>query len=118
RPRAPLGPDQKRERKESREDKQRRIDAAVSTWFSDTMALAEKLAEEFDMKPKYFHDLFFQGGARMVIHQATVNPYNAFKSEKAAECRERGEAKDATQLHEDYFDEYRNLTDKEKDALV
>ncbi|KAJ7726207.1 hypothetical protein B0H16DRAFT_1735740 [Mycena metata] len=124
--RAPLGPEQKKERKEAREDKQQRIDAAasvltsqqVSKWFSDTMALAEKLAEEFDMKPKYFHELFFQGGARMVIHQATVNPYNAFKSEKAAECWERGETKDAPQLHADHFDEYKHLTDAEKDELV
>ncbi|KAJ7069006.1 hypothetical protein B0H15DRAFT_755894, partial [Mycena belliarum] len=116
--RAPLGPEQRKVRKEARQDKQERIDAAVNKWFSDTMALAQKLAEEFDMKPKYFHDLFFQGGARMVIHQSTVNPYNAFKSEKAAECRENGEAKDAPQLHIDYHEEYAHMTDEEKDELV
>ncbi|KAJ7033890.1 hypothetical protein C8F04DRAFT_957094 [Mycena alexandri] len=117
-PRAPLGPEQKRERREARESKQERIDAAVSAWFSDTMALADKLAVEFDMQPKYFHELFFQGGARMVTHQEHVNPYNAFKSEKAAECRDRGEAKNAPQLHADYHEEYRSLTMEEKDALV
>ncbi|KAJ7735458.1 hypothetical protein B0H16DRAFT_1327088 [Mycena metata] len=116
--RAPLGPEQRRERQEARETKQQRIDAAVSKWFAETMALADKLALEFDLKPKYFHELFFQGGARMVIHQEKINPYNAFKSEKAAECRERGEYKDATQLHQDYFEEYRDMTDEDKDAMV
>ncbi|KAJ7016731.1 hypothetical protein C8F04DRAFT_980722 [Mycena alexandri] len=116
--RAPLGPEQKRERKEARETKQERIDAEVSKWFASTMALAEKLALDFDLKPKYFHDIFFQGGARMVMHQQKLNPYNAFKSEKAAECRERGEYKDAAQLHIDYFEEYQGMTDEEKDELV
>jgi hypothetical protein len=87
--RAPLGPEQKQERKAAREDKQARIDAYVSKWFADTMALADDMAAEFNMKPKYFHELFFQGGAHMVKHQEAPNAYNAFKSEKAAECRER-----------------------------
>lgn len=88
-PRAPLGAEQKRQRQVERNDKQARIDEAVSAWFSDTMACTDKLAAEFKLKPKYFHDLFFQGGARMVKHQENINPYNAFKSEKAVECRER-----------------------------
>jgi hypothetical protein len=29
-----------------------------------------------------------------------------------------GEAKDATELHEEYIDEYRNLTNEEKDEYV
>ncbi|KAJ7635959.1 hypothetical protein DFH06DRAFT_1002820 [Mycena polygramma] len=116
--RAPLGPEQKQERKEARQDKQQRIDAYVNKWFADTMILAEKMAKEFDMKPKYFHELFFQGGARMVNHQKTTNPYNAFKSEKAAECRERGESLDAADLHREYHDEYSQLTDAEKDTIV
>ncbi|KAJ7803496.1 hypothetical protein B0H13DRAFT_1671678 [Mycena leptocephala] len=116
--RAPLGPEQKQERKDAREKKQARIDAHVNKWFSDTMALAEEMAEEFNMKAKYFHELFFQGGTHMVKHQEVVNPYNAFKSEKAAECRERGETRDATELHEEYIDEYRALTDAERTEYV
>jgi hypothetical protein len=87
--RAPLGAEQKKALKEKHDDKQERMDARVNKWFTDTMALAEELAIEFKVKPKYFHDVFFQGGARMVHHQQNINPYNAFKSEKAAECRER-----------------------------
>ncbi|KAJ7734415.1 hypothetical protein B0H16DRAFT_1327586 [Mycena metata] len=115
--RAPLGPEQKQERKEAHKSKQDKIDAAVTQWFADTMALADKLAVEFDIKPKYFHEIFFQGGTRMVMHQEKINPYNAFKSEKAAECRERTSINTA-QLHVDYIDEYCEMTDKEKDEMV
>ncbi|KAJ6563495.1 hypothetical protein B0H10DRAFT_1108031 [Mycena sp. CBHHK59/15] len=116
--RAPMGADQKKERKAARDEKQDRIDAIDTKWFADTMALCEKSAEELDLKPKFFHELFFQGGAKMVIHQETVNPYNVFKSEKAAECRENGESKNARQLHADYHDEYLGKTDEEKDEMV
>jgi hypothetical protein len=46
------------------------------------------MAVEFDMKERYFEDLFFQGGVRMVHQQQNLNPYNAFKNAKAEENRE------------------------------
>jgi hypothetical protein len=48
---------------------------------------ANKLAEKYDKKSRYFLDCIFQGGSHMVNHQHEVNTYNAFKSEKAAELR-------------------------------
>ncbi|KAJ7223777.1 hypothetical protein C8J57DRAFT_1094166, partial [Mycena rebaudengoi] len=117
--RAPLGAEQKKALKEKHDDKQERMDARVNKWFTDTMALAEELAIEFKVKPKYFHDVFFQGGARMVHHQQNINPYNAFKSEKVAECQEHILVpKRAPELHCDYFEEYNQLMDAEKYEYV
>jgi hypothetical protein len=55
----------------------------------DTLAKAEALATKFEKKTRYFLDAFFQSGAHMVNRQEVVNPYNAFKAQKAAEHRER-----------------------------
>ncbi|KAJ6612064.1 hypothetical protein B0H10DRAFT_1918368 [Mycena sp. CBHHK59/15] len=70
----------------------------------------------------------------MVHHQEKINPYNAFKSEKAAENREResihicnralansaaeGIAKRVPELHADHYEEYKSLTTEEKEAVV
>ncbi|KAJ7797420.1 hypothetical protein B0H14DRAFT_2911503, partial [Mycena olivaceomarginata] len=108
--RAQLSPEDRKDRQEARADKQALIDSAVTEWFNNTMALAEELGTRHKLKPQYFLDLFFQGGARM-IHQQK-------KAEKAAECRERGESKKVPELHEEYFDEYKNLTDEEKQDIV
>jgi hypothetical protein len=88
-PRAPLTSEEKKEKQVARSLKQAQIDEAVGEWFAYTNAKATELAERFDRTQRYFLDIFFQGGARMVHHQENINPYNAFKSEKAAECRER-----------------------------
>ncbi|KAJ7482798.1 hypothetical protein B0H11DRAFT_2193174 [Mycena galericulata] len=116
--RAPLTAEQRRENQDKRQTKQAAIDAAIANWWDSTIALADDLASRYKQKRKYFLELMFQGGARMVNHQEKINPYNAFKAEKAAECRDRGESKDGPELHDEYFDEYKNLTTTEKDALV
>ncbi|KAJ6511742.1 hypothetical protein DFH09DRAFT_1333628 [Mycena vulgaris] len=77
------------------------------------------LAEKFDKKPRYFLDIFFQGGACMVNHQDKGNPYNMFKAEKAVQHREEGETgKTAPELHDEYYKEYSALMKDEKDALL
>ncbi|KAJ6540246.1 hypothetical protein B0H10DRAFT_1756905, partial [Mycena sp. CBHHK59/15] len=115
---APLTSTQLKEKREKRETRQAEIDAAVDDWRMYTNEKASELAERFDLKPRYFLDVFFQGGAKMVNHQEKVNPYNTFKSEKAAENREQGISKRVPELHADHIDEYNSLTDVEKDALV
>ncbi|KAJ7175578.1 hypothetical protein C8R46DRAFT_891064 [Mycena filopes] len=110
---APLTADQQKEKRDARNEKQARIDTQVQKWMEDTNDLAIKMGEEFDMKPRYFLDIFFQGGAHMINHQEVVNPYNAFKHFKAAEAREHG----AT-LHDDHYEEYQLLDDDEKKKLV
>ncbi|KAJ7362723.1 hypothetical protein DFH08DRAFT_1025106, partial [Mycena albidolilacea] len=93
-----------------------------------------ELPKRFDKKERYFLDIFFQGRARMVNHHKEVSPYNAFKSEKAAELREGmwynskalngthdstvGKGVNAPELHREYYDEYANLNDTENAALV
>ncbi|KAJ6607595.1 hypothetical protein B0H10DRAFT_1817748 [Mycena sp. CBHHK59/15] len=115
---APLPASQLKEKREKRETRQAEIDAAMDEWRALTNEKASELAERFDLKPRYFLDLFFQGGAKMVHHQEKINPYNAFKSEKAAEMREQGITKCVPELHTDHFEEYQSLTIAEKDVLV
>ncbi|KAJ6602308.1 hypothetical protein B0H10DRAFT_1823204 [Mycena sp. CBHHK59/15] len=131
---APLTATQVKEKREERETRQAEIDAAVEEWRALTNDKANELAERFDMKPRYFLDIFFQGGAKMVHHQEKINAYNTFKSEKAAENRERksiqlatctvancaaeGITKRVPELHADHYEEYKSLTIEEKEAVV
>jgi hypothetical protein len=131
---APLTSTQVKEKRDQRETRQVEIDAVVDEWHMLTNDKAYELAERFDMKPRYFLDIFFQGGAKMVHHQEKFNPYNAFKSEKAAENRESeciqlpnhglanpaadGIAKRVPELHADHYEEYKSLTTKEMEAVV
>lgn len=85
---APLTSKQKKEKKIQREENQEAIDAAVDEWFTLTMTKANELAAQFNKKPRYFLDIFFHGGARMVHHHEKVNPHNAFISLKSQELRD------------------------------
>lgn len=133
---APLTQEQLSEQKIKREEKQAIIDAAVSKWHEDTNELAQKLATQFDMQPRYFLDLFFQGGAHLVNKQAVVNPYNAFKSLKASELRDgmctlvlklyqyspvslsEGIAMNAPDIHRNFWAEYAAKSEQEKSDIV
>ncbi|KAJ7785380.1 hypothetical protein B0H14DRAFT_2630594 [Mycena olivaceomarginata] len=115
---APLTAEQQKEKRDERQLKQARIDAYVEKWREDTNNLANTMAAEFDLKPRYFLDIFFQGGAHMITHQNALNPYNAFKNLKAAEAHKVGDSKSVTQLHTDHFEEYEALTPEEKTELV
>ncbi|KAJ7244252.1 hypothetical protein C8J57DRAFT_1083146 [Mycena rebaudengoi] len=117
-PRAPLTSVEKKEKQVERELKQEKIDDAVQEWFTYTYAKATELGEQFGRTQRHFLDIFFQGGARMVHHQENVNPYNAFKSEKAAEAREQGLSKRVGQLHDDHYEEYAAFTDEQKQDCV
>jgi hypothetical protein len=84
----PLTSTQKKEKAAQREENQTAIDAAVDEWFSFTTAKANELATRFNKKPRFFLDIFFHGGARMIHHHEKVNPHNAFVSLKAQELRD------------------------------
>ncbi|KAJ7267849.1 hypothetical protein C8J57DRAFT_1613969 [Mycena rebaudengoi] len=107
----------KLERK-AREEKQRKIDAHCAEWRDFTRAKIQQMAVEFDMKERYFEDLFFQGGVRMVHQQQNLNPYNAFKNAKAEENREAGISEDAREIHRNHIEEYEALSQEEKNDLV
>jgi hypothetical protein len=79
---------QRKEKLAARQENQRLIDEAVSEWYSYTLAKADDLGKQFNKKPRYFLDIFFQGGAKMVTHHQKTNAYNAFKSLKAAGLNE------------------------------
>ncbi|KAJ7778072.1 hypothetical protein B0H14DRAFT_2401345 [Mycena olivaceomarginata] len=118
-PCAPLTAEQKKEKHDERAELQHRIDTDVAKWFSYTNAKAAELGTKYDKKPRYFLDIFFQGGARMVNHQDKTNPWNAFTAEKAAQRREEGQTGLKAQgLQDEYKEEYEALTAEEKADLV
>jgi hypothetical protein len=81
----PIPNHQRKEKLAARQEKQEQIDKAVSEWYTYMLAKADELGKRFDKKPRYFLDIFFQGGAKMVTHHHNTNPCNAFKSLKAME---------------------------------
>ncbi|KAJ7676135.1 hypothetical protein B0H17DRAFT_1207524 [Mycena rosella] len=103
RPKAKLTPEEIQLNAEAKEKREADIDNALSIWYTDAMALTDHLAAKWKMKPKYFHELMFQGGTRMVNHQNKLNAYNMFKSVKAAECR--GDPKNVAEIHAEYWDD-------------
>ncbi|KAJ7170391.1 hypothetical protein C8R43DRAFT_875920 [Mycena crocata] len=115
---APLGPEERKVKNETRQTNQAAVDAAISKWFTETVALAEELSLKHKHKAKYYLEMMFQGGAHMINQQGKPNAYNAFKAVKAAECRERGESKKAPQLHRDYHEEYEALDDEGKQGYI
>ncbi|KAJ7692023.1 hypothetical protein B0H14DRAFT_2419927 [Mycena olivaceomarginata] len=114
---APRTAEQLKEKRDARAEKQSRIDARVQKWMEDTNQLARSMATEFDMEPRYFLDIFFQGGAHMINHQDAINPYNAFRGLKSMELREQGIVMSAPDIHINFFDEYEKLTSEEKKDL-
>ncbi|KAJ7301257.1 hypothetical protein DFH08DRAFT_724488 [Mycena albidolilacea] len=114
---APRTAEQLKEKRDARAEKQSRIEAYVQKWMEDTNQLAQTMATEFDMEPRYFLDIFFQGGAHMVNHQDVINPYNAFRGLKSIELREQGIVMSAPDIHTNFFDEYEKLTKDEKNDL-
>ncbi|KAF9486114.1 hypothetical protein BDN70DRAFT_794340 [Pholiota conissans] len=118
----PLTNEQRREKVAQREKTQAEIDVAVQAWFDSTIAKANELAEHFNKKPRYFLDIFFHGGARMVMHHEKVNPHNAFVSLKAQELREAGNDDgnklSLLEIQHAFKDEYSNLGEEERLRLV
>ncbi|KAJ7792182.1 hypothetical protein B0H14DRAFT_2244329, partial [Mycena olivaceomarginata] len=116
-PRVPLSTEERTRKREEREERRDQQDQAVLEWVSETFAKADELATRFKRTQRYFLDVLFQGGVHMINHQDEVNPYNAWKTVKAAESREAGEELTPEQFHERYIDEYRSLTEEEKKVL-
>ena len=60
------------------------IEDAVREWKAYTLTLATELGRCFNKKPRYFLDLFFQGGVHLVTKQGKVNAHNAFFGDEGA----------------------------------
>jgi len=136
--RAPLTDAQRKERSAASQKRQDEIDEAVRDWKATTLTLATDLGRRFNKKPRYFLDLFFQGGVRLVHKQTKVNPRNAFLSMKAQELRDStlfpsrhclfvndyqlildGETPTLAVLHsEEFKEEYEKLDEAERDEIV
>ncbi|KAF8873100.1 hypothetical protein BD779DRAFT_1424551, partial [Infundibulicybe gibba] len=83
--RPPMTTHQRAVNSAARKIEKEKIDQAVSAWFAATIAKADELAERFEKKRRHFLDLFFHGGARMLMKRNAVNSWNAWTSLKAKE---------------------------------
>jgi hypothetical protein len=84
--RPPLTAAQRRARKSARSQKSFDVNNAIADWHAATLAKAEELAQRFGVKPRYFLDRFFHGGAHMLSKQhSKISPWRAFLSWAATE---------------------------------
>jgi len=83
--RPPLTAAQRRAQKSARSQKSFDVNKAVADWHAATLAKAEELSQRFGVKPRYFLDRFFHGGAHMLSKHSKVSPWRVFLSKAAAE---------------------------------
>lgn len=83
-----LTEEQKEDAAEQRRTKREEMNLEIQKWEEDTHARAAQLGERFGFKPRYFLDLHYSGGARLVKQREGTNAFNAFKSMKAEEINE------------------------------
>jgi hypothetical protein len=81
---APLTAAQKKQKQQAREEASIALKADVDEWMQYTNAKIHELAEKYNKKPRYFQNIFFQGGANLV-HERSTTAWNAFASKKANE---------------------------------
>ncbi|KAF8874762.1 hypothetical protein BD779DRAFT_1678620 [Infundibulicybe gibba] len=118
--RLPITTHQRAVNSTARRIEKEKIDQAVSAWFAATIAKADELAERFGKKRRHFLDLFFHGGARMVMKRRVVNSWNAWTSLKAKELNADtviGKALNLQEIHQERG-EYDALTVAEKKKMV
>ncbi|KAL0568300.1 hypothetical protein V5O48_013689 [Marasmius crinis-equi] len=74
-----------------------------------------ELTETYDMKARYFADMFYQGGVRNTKPPNAPNVFNAFKSVMAHDRKEAGEVPlHLLELQAVLEDEYKDLNDVQK----
>ena len=84
----PIPNQQRKEKVAKCQENQWQIDEAAAEWYAYTLAKADDLGKRFNKKPRYFLDIIFQGGTKMVTHNNKTNAFNAFKSLKAMELND------------------------------
>ncbi|KAK1223136.1 hypothetical protein PQX77_013990 [Marasmius sp. AFHP31] len=93
-------------------------DAAIKVRMAKLRRLVRKectqLGKDYKRKPQYFTNMFFQGGAR--IHQPTNKP-SSFNAKKSCEARAAGSPMTLHQIQEEFTDEYKALTPKERNDI-
>ncbi|KAL0058670.1 hypothetical protein AAF712_014640 [Marasmius tenuissimus] len=77
------------------------------------------LGKEHKKDPKYFSDMFFQGGVRIGKPPREPSSFNVFVSEKAQTLRKAGgPAMTVQQIQKLFKDEYRNQTPAERKKMM
>jgi hypothetical protein len=80
--RMPIPPVQRAERQQRIRDKNRRINAVLNGWLSESHSVASQMLEEFKMPFRQCLDLMFQAGVKMKQECTQTNAWNAFLSQK------------------------------------
>ncbi|KAK1219018.1 hypothetical protein PQX77_018270 [Marasmius sp. AFHP31] len=78
-----------------------------------------QLGKLYNKKPRYFLDMFFQGGVRVSKPSKKPNPFNAFKSRKSKQRRAAGlSPMTVQQIQTEFKDEYDSLTPEGRKKMV
>ncbi|ESK82443.1 hypothetical protein Moror_8572 [Moniliophthora roreri MCA 2997] len=116
RPRIPW--EQRKKADKAAKDERARMDKAVQKWISRILTGAAQLAKDFDKKPRYFLDVLFQGGVKLVQPRVKTNPWNAFKWLKSRELHQAGTPLSLMEMNQQYKAEYAKLTELKKEMNV
>ncbi|KAF9009307.1 hypothetical protein BDZ89DRAFT_964822 [Hymenopellis radicata] len=112
----PLTQQQREQLARKREERNIDVDEKLTEWFQNTLDLADRLAEKYDMKPRYFLDKMFHGGARMIHAHQRVNPWNAFVDDEDNEDEDGPEV--LKDISGSLAEEYAKLSEEEKQRYV
>ncbi|KAK1216321.1 hypothetical protein PQX77_021058 [Marasmius sp. AFHP31] len=97
-------------------------DAAIKVWMAKLRRLVceecTQLGKDYKRKPRYFTDMFFQGGARIRKPANKPSSFNAFISKKSREARAAGSPMTLRQIQEEFTNEYKALTPEERNDIV
>ncbi|KAF9048995.1 hypothetical protein BJ165DRAFT_1311016, partial [Panaeolus papilionaceus] len=116
--RAPLTQQQKKEKKAEAGERREELDAAVNAWFEKALEHADELAERFNKRPRYFLDIFFSSGARMLSQQTKTNPHKVFLHFKSEEARDDGRALGLMKVQQMHQEEYNKMTQEERQEII
>ncbi|ESK96797.1 hypothetical protein Moror_6669 [Moniliophthora roreri MCA 2997] len=86
----PMTQSQRKEKLEEGKKRCEHIKDDMKLLYSDLEIRCQALADKYDKRPRYFRDLFFQGGVRLMKSQEKTNNFNAWKCVKSHELRESG----------------------------
>ncbi|EEB89385.1 hypothetical protein MPER_12518, partial [Moniliophthora perniciosa FA553] len=108
--RVPMTQSQRKEKIKEGEKRRNDIKADMKLLYSDLEIRCQALADKYDKKPRYFRDLFFQGGVRLMKSQKKTNKFNAWKHVKSHELRENGTTGlNTIEISKKYITEYHAL---------
>ncbi|OSD00685.1 hypothetical protein PYCCODRAFT_1469127 [Trametes coccinea BRFM310] len=111
-----LTSEQRSEIAAARRLKQASVDEDIQGWYDDSVAFATTLATRFGRDSEHYLNMMFSGAAKLRAGpQRKANAYNAYLHHLASESNDHVRADELSRRHSE---EYRELTDEQKQQYV